>query len=353
MKYVIAFLLVVVSASSMAVVNCFGIRSSATNGNPKDLWMVCFTALETNSEISVNVNNTPLSPYLRYSRDGRTDWKSISFHSTSFYKPVVLTNIGDRVYVRAFQNNYGNYPHQFMYQTKYAYIETHGKVAASGDATSLISPVPLNRLPEDGCLGRSFCGSVGLASAPDLPSRIITPKCYDFMFSGCTQLTNMPALPAKIVYEYSYRCMFQNCSSLEHVEPISAGAIYGNGCYAMFNKSGIRVTPRIDNLSHVFSSGCYNMFARCSKLEEATYIPKCTVDSSGMYGMFLSCPVLDYVGTGMENFSYTTNWLSGVSATGTFRCPLSLKTKLDDGTISRSSSTVPSGWNVEAFTEQQ
>ena len=116
------------------------------------------------------------------------------------------------------------------------------------------------------------------------------------MFSGCTSLTAAPDLPATTAnaLTYVYYRMFYNCSALESTGRIAIATATG-------------------------TNALVQMFYGCSNL---TYI-----ELSGMTAW--STRML--------------NWVNGVSATGTFKCPAALGT---DATITRGTGNCPTGWTV-------
>ena len=115
------------------------------------------------------------------------------------------------------------------------------------------------------------------------------------MFRGCTSLTSAPALPATTLTSSCYNGMFYNCTSLSSAPALPATELY---------------------------SSCYqNMFRGCTSLS-----------------------AMDVKFTAWSPSSATDNWLSGVAATGTFKCPADLDTTISDV------SHIPSGWTVEVTT---
>ena len=93
------------------------------------------------------------------------------------------------------------------------------------------------------------------------------------------------------------------------------------------------------------ASNCYYyMFRGCTKLTTAPVLPATTLASNCYNSMFFGCSSLNYIKamfTTTPSTSYTKNWVSGVSSTGTF--------------VKNSAATwnvtgvhgVPTGWTVE------
>ena len=112
------------------------------------------------------------------------------------------------------------------------------------------------------------------------------------MFNGCTSLTTAPELPATTLAESCYSSMFIDCTSLTTVPELPATTL-ANDCY-------------------------HSMFYGCSNLN---YIK----------AMFTTTP----------STTYTTNWVSGVSSTGTF-----VKNSAASWNVSGIHG-IPSGWTVQ------
>jgi hypothetical protein len=92
-------------------------------------------------------------------------------------------------------------------------------------------------------------------------------------------------------------------------------------------------------------ASCYQaMFYGCSNLETAPYLPATALISNCYSQMFYNCTKLNYIKalfTTKPSTSYTSNWVSGVAATGTF-VKNSAATWTTTGT-----SGAPSGWTIQ------
>ena len=125
-----------------------------------------------------------------------------------------------------------------------------------------------------------------------LPATTLTDFCYYSMFIGCTSLTEAPHLPATILKCCCYNGMFLGCTNLTTAPELPATTL---------------------------ASGCYRyMFQDCANLN---YIK----------AMFTTTPSIDY----------TSNWVNGVSATGTF-----VKNSAASWNVSGVNG-IPTGWTVE------
>lgn len=164
-----------------------------------------------------------------------------------------------------------------------------------------------------------FLGCSSLTSAPVLAATTLATNCYGYMFLSCSSLASAPALPVTALADSCYIGMFERCSSLSSAPKLPATILAAN-CYRY-------------------------MFSGCSALKQAPDLPAATLADSCYYQMFKNCANLSAVKCGLTawNGDATSNWLSGVAATGTFICPEDLGT---DETIERGVSRCPAGWTV-------
>lgn len=171
----------------------------------------------------------------------------------------------------------------------------------------------------DLCYSSMFSGCSSLTVAPELPATNLTNFCYFGMFDGCTSLTTAPELPATTLASYCYNTMFNRCTSLTTAPALPATTLAGY-CYQ-------------------------NMFEGCTSLTVAPELPATTLAITCYSSMFERCTSLNYVkclATNVSASNCLSNWLSGVSSSGTFEGYSSAGYKTG-------SSGVPSGWTfVEA-----
>ena len=155
-----------------------------------------------------------------------------------------------------------------------------------------------------------------------LPATTLEEGCYYAMFSNCTSLATAPVLPATTLANECYMGMFEYCTSL---------------------------TTAPELLAITLASYCYNgMFNYCTSLTTAPELPATTL-ANGCYNyMFEGCSSLNYIKamfTTTPSTTYTQNWVSGVSATGTF-----VKNAAAQWNVSGDNG-VPNGWTVETAEE--
>lgn len=174
------------------------------------------------------------------------------------------------------------------------------------------------------CYSSMFYGCDGLTSAPDLPAMTLADGCYTNMFRSCDGLTSAPALPATTLKSDCYMNMFYSCGSLATAPALPATTLESN---------------------------CYNgMFFGCISLTTAPDLPANTLVYWCYTQMFYGCKKLNSVkclATDISASNCTSNWLTGVSATGTFEKAAGF-TGWSTGV-----SGIPEGWDVTEDTSKQ
>ncbi len=151
-----------------------------------------------------------------------------------------------------------------------------------------------------------------------LPATTLAESCYEDMFSGCTSLEVAPELPATTLAESCYLNMFYGCTGLTKAPELPATTL-ANYCYAY-------------------------MFYNCIGLTKAPELPATTLAHSCYEGMFSDCASLISVtclATDISAGYCTTDWLKGVSPSGTFT-KASAMNSWESGSYG-----IPSGWDVE------
>jgi hypothetical protein len=167
------------------------------------------------------------------------------------------------------------------------------------------------------CYYYMFQNCSSLTTAPELPATTVSSSCYGFMFFNCTSLTTAPELPATTLASYCYRFMFSNCTSLTTAPELPATTLI---------------------------QYCYDgMFSSCTSLTTAPELSATTLANYCYNGMFSGCKKLNYIkmlATNISAKSCLSDWVYGVSSTGTF-------VKNPDMTsLSTGNSGIPSGWTV-------
>ena len=142
------------------------------------------------------------------------------------------------------------------------------------------------------------------------------PGAFTYFFSGCTGLVDASnlVLPAVNLKKNCYLGMFRECSGLVAAPELPA-----------------------TNLAE----SCYNaMFYGCTSLVSAPELPATNLVQTYYRGMFQDCSLINHIKCLAVTFSAansTTNWLSGVSPTGTFETHSTTS-------WSTGASGIPEGW---------
>ena len=194
------------------------------------------------------------------------------------------------------------------------------------------------------CYSFMFQNCTALTTAPELPATTLAQQCYSNMFANCTSLTTAPELPATTLTDSCYNGMFQGCTGLTTAPALPATTLVNNCYNAMFKGcTGLVNAPELP--ATTLASQCYsNMFNGCTSLTTAPELPATTLVSGCYYIMFQGCTSLNYIKamfTTKPSNSYTQNWVSGVSATGTF-----VKNSAAQWNVSGNNG-IPTGWTVQ------
>ena len=191
-----------------------------------------------------------------------------------------------------------------------------------------------------GCYEFMFQNCTSLTTAPELPATTLSSSCYRSMFEGCTSLTTAPALPATTLADYCYDSVFEGCKNLTTAPALPATSL-AEYCYrSMFqNCTSLTTAPALP--ATTLTNYCYqSMFWGCKNLTTAPALPATTLTKFCYRSMFQNCTSLNNVTVYADDNSAsncTTDWLSGVASTGTFR-------NLGSATYPTGLSGIPSGW---------
>ena len=184
-----------------------GLRIPPVKSGPKYKYLT-FTAEQANSTIGYTSSLTT-PPVIYKSTDGEnwTTWDGTS---------ETLEKVGDYIYVCGENDALGSF------NLACTTFNMTGLIAASGDATTLLTPDGTDTLTHRFALPGLFSGCESLTKAPELPATTLAMDCYSGMFSGCIRLTDAPLLPAKDAsVAYCYSGMFFNCRSLSHIKVLA------------------------------------------------------------------------------------------------------------------------------------
>ena len=298
---------------------------------------------------------------LQYSKDKET-WTTITLNGTN----TIPMNSGERVYFRNDSgsfNWYKNSRDRFYTQIKcsnnhkvggninslldynnynvaitpYCFYNLFYKNEYLTDASELIFSKTSLAI---GCYSWMFNKCTSLTSAPKLPSTTLAEYCYNGMFSICTALTSAPKLPATTLAIGCYQSMFGYCENLTTPPELPATTI-ARFCYEHMFQGCKSLTTAPALPAKTLEYSCYNsMFYGCTSLTTAPALPAKTLAESCYYYMFQNCASLNSITVYADDISAlncTTDWLSNVASSGTFR-------NLGSATYPTGTSGIPSGW---------
>lgn len=194
------------------------------------------------------------------------------------------------------------------------------------------------------CYSLMFYNCTSLAKAPKLPALAMAQYCYNSMFGGCTSLTKAPELPATFFARNCYGHMFEDCTSLTEAPDLPVTTLVKSCYYGMFaNCTALVKAPVLSATTLVEFCYC-KMFSGCTSLTTAPELPATTLENSCYEEMFKGCSSLNYIKamfTTEPSISYTSDWVNGVSATGTF-----VKNSDAEWEVTGANG-IPEGWTVE------
>ena len=309
---------------------------------------LCFTALEAGQftlTIPAAVTATYLS-YVEWSKDGRT-WTHTDNTSEAVTIDVQVAS-GEKVYWRGSGN--------CMTATtttagRQSIFSSTARFDASGHLISLLTGdnllEHLTNYNTDGVrnvtFARLFEGCDTIVNASDLVLPTFTSwHTYIFsnLFAGCTSLTTTPELTSTSMATSCYNCMFYGCTSLTATPTLPATNLADDCYYYMFRGCTNLVTAT-SLPATILARNCYHsMFVNCQSLETGFVLPATILANSSYYQMFYGCKNLNYVKCLATDISATnclTNWLYGVSSTGTF-------IQAEGVEWPRGASGIPTGW---------
>lgn len=317
-------------------------KSSGSSGTNYELEYLTLTALASTTISVISGSNSPNIPTISYSTNGGDSWLSVNLSKTETNLATLST--GNSMLLKATHGGGTSI-------TGYFTIKGTGNFEASGNVMSLIYGD--NFVGQTSLAGKKytfrnlFKNSTKLISAENLvlPATTLADNCYMSMFYGCSSLITSPQkLPAKTLITSCYREMFYVCTSLTTTPELSATTL-GESCYyGMFQNCNSLTTPPVLGAQSL-KRYCYMyMFRGCTSLTTAPDLPARQLTSDCYYGMFYGCSNLNYIKamfTTTPSSSYTTNWVNGVSSTGTF-----VKNSAATWNVTGNDG-IPSGWTIQ------
>lgn len=189
-----------------------------------------------------------------------------------------------------------------------------------------------------------------------LPSKNLSPYCYQNMFEGCKNLVEVPELPAETLQDYCYSYMFSGCTKLTKTGQTSWSNTANGCCECMFmGCTGLTEISTLifsDNVN--LTSECYwGMFSNCTNISSVTIHKKVLPDSAGnCFGrLFAGCSKLskityycDKLGEDLNTgINHTYEWVQDVSSSGTWY------NANQQDFRNMSDSEIPNGWRITDY----
>lgn len=268
-----------------------------------------FVAKQSNSSVFIAKENSPTVSGLKYRRNVNDNWTDYPIDYM-----ITLNNVNDYVQFKNAEQTLSTSLND------YVHFVMSGNIEASGNIQSMLNYI--NTVP-DYAFRSLFDGCGALTKAPNLPATVVGAHGYRAMFSK-TGITNVPVINCISLGERSFSYMFQNTPIVQ--APVLLCTSVAKECYyGMFNScKNLVVGPEL--VAPIINYyGCYQqMFSGCTKLSS---IKVCFVNWYGSQ-------------------QATSNWMSNVSATGTFY-------KLSNLNLETGNNRIPSGWDVVDYDVEQ
>lgn len=312
-----------------------------------------FTALESGTftlTIGANVTTANLS-YVEYSTDEGETWtKTDNVASTTVTITTPTLSTGDSVLFRGS----GIRTAQANTTIDNGYRSTFSSTCQCNVSGNLNTLLQLNKPTDSSLSTYSYKGlfyqMTRIIDASELTLPSVGTNAYRYMFYHCTGLTAAPKLPSsdKWAYDYCFYGMFEGCTSLIKAPDLLYSTIRGY-CYEyMFNGcTGLTQAPQLP--ATTLNTGCYAyMFQGCTSLVTAPYLPATSLGSSNYLYMFKNCSLLNYIKAdfGGKPTYCTTDWVSGVAASGTFIKSPNLEAFYPESPNLSSPINVPYAWTI-------
>ena len=263
-----------------------------------------FEAVEANSSVQLT-STLETAPDLEYSTDGVTwqEWLHATGEGVHSFETLILTAVGDRVYLRGDNpNGLGALP-EGAESPLYSHFEMTGKIAAGGNIMSLLDKdAEMTEIPAYGfavLFGdlSEENPNTSLTSAAAMPA-VTTIGNYGCsgMYYGCTSLTAAAAMPLlTTIGDNGCDSMYAGCTSLTSAAAMSAVTAIGYfGCINMYRVcTALTAAAAMPLLTTIGENGCAGMYYGCTSLTSAAAMP--AVTTIGDYGceeMYTGCTSL-------------------------------------------------------------
>lgn len=279
----------------------------------------CITATKDNTTITFNYNYS--NSGIEYSVDYGDTWVQ--------YTKAFILNKDEVAWIKGTGSNYKNEKanDQWWNPADKPIFRATGLCYISGNIMSLLSDQEhLSESAFQGAFSRGTTAVDYIDIDPDnpliLPVRNLAVRCYMRMFHNCTSLTTAPTFCVEGTAEKCCYNMFRKCSNLKDVSGIELPAM----------------TLTLD---------CYRELLReCNKVKTAPVLPAKTLVKECYRQMFANSGVNKIVclATDISAANCLTEWLSGVTGSGTFF-------KAPGVEYPRDMHGIPANWTVVEVTE--
>lgn len=221
----------------------------------------------------------------------------------------------------------------------------------------------------------SLFENTGIVEIPDnflKETTISNPhsRLYNRMFFGCTKLTTIPRdlfinqNGGSGSIGATYYSMFQDCSNLEVAADLyiqtqgfqSAYSMY-RGCKKITDVKVFTKTLANNHCMQYFVADCDNLQSIDFDIDRVTHwgvLANAMLNCKNLTKVSIKVKTWNHEQTITDNGAYS-NWMKGVSPTGTFTCPKELAEATDgyydeEGNfvkgVGRGGSSVPAGWDI-------
>lgn len=268
---------------------------------------------------TIRTSNGALARTVEYSKNGGS-WTTLNITTAT---TTIALSIGDTL---RFRGNNSYYATSDSIYTSFGDNDSgttcqfglYGNIMSLFDSKNFAT---LKEFTQSYAVGSMFKRGYGCKAASSLvlPATALTQNVYFGLFQGCQFKRGPRVLPAPHIGDASYNCMFQSMWTLEEMPIIMATGVNG--------------------------WGCNQMFAGCTALKETTPLIFTNVVANGCNGMFKNCTSLNKVTCLIENPNTSDNtkdWLTNVSATGTFYKSSSVA----ESSFPRNGNGIPTGWTI-------
>lgn len=175
------------------------------------------------------------------------------------------------------------------------------------------------------------------------PALVVPDEGYMNMFMNCYLLEKQPTVLATEAGNKAFQGFVAGCTKLKVGKEIYVTKLNGTNVFQYMYQGDTALETVTSTLPATsLTKYCYSyMFNGCSNLTNTPFLPASSVPSSAYYFLFRNCSKVNYIRCYATSrvLMATTNWVYGVSQTGTF-------VKKRDASWPTGNSGIPNGWTV-------